>query len=304
MSNSDLSTLLSAASFWQNSNSNVWIDLGEATSRLFGWIYFLAWSLSFYPQVIKTCRRRSVTGLSIDFFTINVVGFAVYTISTFLLLFSATIRAQYAARHPSAPKPNVQYNDLAFGIHAFTLAFIMWCQFWFFGFKRDPTQTLGTGMTGVIIGSTVAVTSTGALAYFKVDGWEALDVVYTLSYIKLLITVLKYIPQAYLNYQRKSTVGWSIHNILLDTTGGVLSLAQLFLDSALAGDLWGGTSGNPLKLGLGLITLGFDGIFMAQHYVWFRHRKEEGLSTEREPLAGADPDRDIERVSESAYGST
>jgi hypothetical protein len=32
------------------------------------------------------------------------------------------------------------------------------------------------------------------------------------------------IPQAYINYQRKSTEGWSIENILLDLTGGVLSL--------------------------------------------------------------------------------
>lgn len=146
----------------------------------------------------------------------------------------------------------------------------MWSQFWFFGFKRDATQKLSAGMTGVIAGSAVAITIVGFLAYLKVDGWEALDVAYTLGYIKLLITILKYIPQAHLNYQRESTVGWSIHNILLDTTGGTLSLAQLFLDSALAGDLWGGTFGNPLKLGLGVVTLLFDGIFLCQHYVWYR----------------------------------
>lgn len=246
------------------------IELGKAVSRLFGWTYFMAWSLSFYPQLIKTHRRRSVTGLSIDFFTINVVGFAVYTISTYLFLFSPTIRRQYASRHPSAPEPTVQYNDLAFGVHALILTVLMWCQFWFFGFKREPTQKLGAGMTIVIIGSAAAVTIVGSLVYFKIDRWEALDVAYTLGYIKLLITILKYIPQAHLNYKRESTVGWSIHNILLDTTGGTLSLAQLFLDSALAGDPWGGTLGNPLKLGLGIVTLGFDGIFLCQHYVWYK----------------------------------
>ena len=30
-----------------------------------------------------------------------------------------------------------------------------------------------------------------------------------LSYIKLAITFIKYVPQVYLNYKRKSTVGWS-----------------------------------------------------------------------------------------------
>jgi hypothetical protein len=31
-----------------------------------------------------------------------------------------------------------------------------------------------------------------------------------------------------MNYRRKSTVGWSIGNILLDFTGGVFSLLQMF----------------------------------------------------------------------------
>lgn len=33
----------------------------------------------------------------------------------------------------------------------------------------------------------------------------------------------------YWNYQRKSTKGWSIFNILMDLTGGVLSFLQMFL---------------------------------------------------------------------------
>jgi len=35
--------------------------------------------------------------------------------------------------------------------------------------------------------------------------------------------------QALMNFRRKSTVGWSIGNILLDFTGGVLSMLQMFL---------------------------------------------------------------------------
>lgn len=35
--------------------------------------------------------------------------------------------------------------------------------------------------------------------------------------------------QAYLNYRRKSTIGWSIGNVLLDSVGGLLSLAQIVL---------------------------------------------------------------------------
>lgn len=43
-------------------------------SALFGWIYTLAWSLSFYPQPLLNWRRRSTSGTTADFPTINIVG--------------------------------------------------------------------------------------------------------------------------------------------------------------------------------------------------------------------------------------
>ena len=56
-----------------------------------------------------------------------------------------------------------------------------------------------------------------------------LDYLYIFSYVKLVITIIKYIPQAWYNYRRKSTIGWSIGNIFLDFTGGSLSMCQMFL---------------------------------------------------------------------------
>ena len=58
---------------------------------------------------------------------------------------------------------------------------------------------------------------------------EPLDFLYFCSYVKLFITLIKYVPQAYLNFRRKSTLGWSIGNILLDFTGGFLSIIQMFI---------------------------------------------------------------------------
>lgn len=58
-----------------------------------------------------------------------------------------------------------------------------------------------------------------------------LDFLNSCSYIKLAITLIKYVPQAVMNYRRKSTVGWSIGNILLDFTGGMLSMLQMILNS-------------------------------------------------------------------------
>lgn len=96
-----------------------------------------------------------------------------------------------------------------------------------------------------------------------------LDVVLYLSYIKLAVTLIKYTPQAYMNYQRKATTGWSIHNILLDFTGGVFSLAQMFLLSYNYDD-WISIFGNFTKFGLGVISIAFDIFFVVQHYYLYR----------------------------------
>jgi len=113
--------------------------------------------------------------------------------------------------------------------------------------------------------------------------------IYTLGYIKLVCTFVKYIPQAWVNYKRKSTEGWSISQILLDLIGGVLSLLQLIIDVSFQRD-WSGITGNPLKLGLGNISIAFDLIFIMQHYLLYRPRADaqngkDDLESEQ-PLLG------------------
>ena len=42
-----------------------------------------------------------------------------------------------------------------------------------------------------------------------------IDFLYFCSYVKLFITLIKYMPQGYMNFRRKSTMGWSIGNVLV-----------------------------------------------------------------------------------------
>ena len=77
-----------------------------------------------------------------------------------------------------------------------------------------------------------------------------------------------------MNYQLKSTSGWNIVQILLDLSGGVLSLLQLFLDSSLQND-WSGITGNPVKLFLGNITIISDLVFVVQHYILYREARSK-----------------------------
>lgn len=108
----------------------------------------------------------------------------------------------------------------------------------------------GRSTSGLFI---VLALTFAALAIGKIIQW--LDFLYYSSYIKLCITLIKYIPQvsgafyaiifvcfcthlmlivlmqAYMNYQRKSTIGWSIGNVMLDFLGGWLSMLQMLINA-------------------------------------------------------------------------
>ena len=96
-------------------------------------------------------------------------------------------------------------------------------------------------MSKLGLSSTVVVCLLGTvLASLCVSNkFSWLNFVYVMSYLKLITTILKYIPQVYLNYVLKSTLGWHIQNVILDFTGGILSIAQLMMDAFNMDDLSG-----------------------------------------------------------------
>jgi cystinosin len=87
----------------------------------------------------------------------------------------------------------------------------------------------------------IALVVLTVLCLFNWLSW--LNLMYTMSYIKLVLTIIKCMPQVYMNYLLKSTVGWHIQNVILDLIGGVLSITQLFLDAFSSGDMNSGIKG-------------------------------------------------------------
>jgi cystinosin len=115
--------------------------------------------------------------------------------------------------------------------------------------------------------------------------------VYAFSYVKLVATIVKYVPQAWVNYKRKSTVGWRISQVLLDVLGGVLSILQLVIDSSLQND-WSGITGNPAKFALGNVTIFFDIILIAQHYFLYPNHELDKSSEATDHLTPLLPNRE------------
>jgi len=250
----------------------------DILSTIVGWVYFVAWSVSFYPQIYENFKRKSVIGLNFDFLSLNIVGFSVYGVFNVGLFWIPSIQDEYFEKHPEGVNP-VQANDVFFTLHAVfaCLVTIMQCVMYQRGGQRVSRVCLAILVLIVLFLSTSLIVSlTGKLAW--------LDFLYFCSYVKLGITLIKYIPQAFMNYRRKSTAGWSIGNILLDSTGGSLSILQMFIIS-YNNDDWGSIFGDPTKFGLGAFSILFDILFIVQHYLLYRgnmpHLELEGVDQER-----------------------
>ncbi|XP_076663786.1 lysosomal cystine transporter cystinosin isoform X2 [Andrena cerasifolii] len=236
-------------------------------SNVVGWIYFLAWSVSFYPQIYSNYKRKSVVGLNFDYLSLNVVGFIMYGLFNCGLFWISEIELEYFRRSPKGLNP-VQVNDIFFSLHAVFATVITIIQCFIYETGSQRVSTTARIIHGVFA---VFVLISMILAVVKVLAW--LDFLYYCSYVKLCITLIKYVPQAFYNYKRKSTVGWSIGNIFLDFTGGMLSMLQMILN-AYNYDDWGSIFGDPTKFGLGFFSVAFDIFFIIQHYVLYRDRKE------------------------------
>lgn len=218
-------------------------DLSGAWARasnLIGWTYFAAWSVSFWPQVLQNAQRGTVAGLSFDFLALNLLGFTCYSAFNCALFYSPAVRAQYAAVHGS--NPGVKSNDVFFALHAVlaTAVSIAQCA----ALPKAPGQRVTRTALAILAALVTAVAAYAAVVAATPGAGDAgagggarswLAFFTFISYVKLAISLMKYIPQAVLNARNQSTAGWSIHNIMLDFTGGSLSVVQNLGDAQQQG---------------------------------------------------------------------
>jgi cystinosin len=120
-----------------------------------------------------------------------------------------------------------------------------------------------------------------------------------MGYAKAAISFVKYVPQVYLNYSRKSTVGWSLANVILDFTGGSLSFLQIWINAVALGEpVFTGDAFNVVKFALSIMSILFDSIFMFQHYVLYRDSWNKPLeqSEAQESPAGKNEGSNVKQV--------
>lgn len=214
-------------------------------------------------------------GMSFDYQIYNVVGFTAYSIYNCAFFFVPSVQDAYRAAH-NGNSNQVQINDVLFALHAIVLTLVIVVQM---AVLESGGQRVSVFAMVVCGGSVLVLAVFAVLVAAEVDGgglFTWLNWLYAVSYAKLGVTLIKYFPQAISNHRRGTTDGFSMHNVVLDFTGGSLSVAQLVLDSWATND-WSAVTGDLVKFLLGLTSMVFDVVFVMQHYCCFATRNSELL---------------------------
>ncbi|GAB2229683.1 hypothetical protein Droror1_Dr00013934 [Drosera rotundifolia] len=239
----------------------------EIAYQVLGWTAFFSWSISFYPQVILNFRRKSVVGLNFDFVVLNLTKHSSYLIYNATLYFSSAVQQQYREKYGLDEMIPVAANDVAFSIHAVLLTLVTLFQIFIYERGNQKVSRISLGIVSVVW-SAATICFLIALPHHS---WLWLISVF--NAIQVTMTVIKYIPQAFMNYFRKSTDGFSIGNILLDFLGGVTNYGQMATQS-IDQHSWVNFYGNIGKTLLSLVSISFDILFMVQHFVLYRSKKD------------------------------
>jgi cystinosin len=150
----------------------------------------------------------------------------------------------------------VESSDVVFSLHGSIMSVILVAQiFYFGGFRTTPVSKITKYILSIVF---LVCSIYVALIMARTPGFLWIDFLYLLASIKMFLGIGSYMSQVLLNFTRKSTQGFNVWNIILDCTGGLLSLFQLIFDAADMKALRVGIMGNWAKLVVSLISLFFD----------------------------------------------
>lgn len=155
-------------------------------SVVIGWIYFAAWSFSFYPQLFHNYKRQKVDGLSVEFLFYNFTGFLFYTTFTAI---------QYVHQHHYSTTQSVRFNDIAFAGHALVLTLLTLVQWFIYPTDGQRPVNMCHILTCILIwisAGVVGILCSFGLCSFSGEGFSFISY---LGYCKVFISVVKCIPQ-------------------------------------------------------------------------------------------------------------
>ncbi|QLQ81294.1 hypothetical protein HG537_0F00550 [Torulaspora globosa] len=247
-----------------------------------GLIYVWSWCVSMYPPVVTNWKQKSSTAVSKDFVILNTSGYFYLLVSLTLQLYLWQPVSEKDGRQPDT-RPKVTQFDLWYCLHGFVMNLVLVSQVIYgkklWGFKADSHQVRMKPYYHKfwIISLVVFTILTVRFGYGTFcHGWnnqKTLSYCNSLFILKISMSLIKNVPQTFHNYERKSMKGFAIQSVMLDITGGVASLLQLVSQISKDQGFNATTlAANFGKIGLALVTLVFDFIYVSQ---WLIYRDAE-----------------------------
>ena len=143
----------------------------EVAVQIVGWIYFISWTISFYPQTYKNWKRKSVVGFSFDYLALNILGYVTYSIYT-VVVYSDPIFKDYfhKIQHQAARDRDntVKLTDVVYATHGLAICVVQLGQCFIYerGSQRVSRVTLALVVLPflvLVVAALVAVFSTEPL---------------------------------------------------------------------------------------------------------------------------------------------
>lgn len=218
---------------------------------VFGIIYFVAWSIGFYYQIALIYRLKSGEGFSLDNQLLSNIGMIYYCVyNTYYMI---TVRADFES-----------ILDVVYSVQAVFLG--LWILAASLYFPH------GINKFNFSVGVVLAIVLMMALTYYVLGvralGVPVSDLWFFLGITESWVCVVKYLYQIFLNYDKKSTVGYAIEGVWGDILGAVCSLLQFVINKVIdQQDI------NWAKVLLAIISVVFDIVLLYQHYLVYKNRQ-------------------------------
>lgn len=238
-----------------------------------GWIYAIVWGLSFYPALYLNYTLKTSDSVSLDYIFLNIVGYLCYSVSLWLQLYSDNVIAQFMVNFDGR-RPILSGADLFYAFHGLFILLVLLSQIVYgerlWSFQNDRTHFRLHRLTKMVF---------VLIFVFLFGSWlsgdqkfKLLTFALNLAFFKIIISLIKYIPQVMHNYRRKSMYGVSRLQLSLDVTGAVFCMLEFVLKNDLP--IVEAIHANRGKVGITTVTFIFAAVFWYQIWIYGGERKD------------------------------
>ena len=207
-------------------------------SKIFGWISFVVWSISFYPQVYTNYIKKTAEGMTLDMNLYYILGYILYSIYLFTIYFNNTISTEYEKIF-NVSTTETDLSDIFFISHSLILSVILTAQYYVYRKKETkPLDCINRIIIYFLSGSMFLYLLVTYLILMFVTSDLSVIVyyIYTCGMVNNIISCIKYLPQVVYHYKNKSLGEWNIWNTHTDIAGALFLIFQILADAIAVND--------------------------------------------------------------------